>query len=207
MLQSNNISFRYGANHPWIVKNGCFNLKKGSIVGMYGHSGTGKTTFSRILSGYLQPCEGTITCDRQPFPHSGFRPVQLVFQNPVEAMNPYWTMEQILTEASPLDDNILDLLEIPKKWLARRPSELSGGELQRIALARVFNRNIHYIIADEITANLDAISQASIWKVFSEYARSENIGVLAISHDLALLEKVCDQTIHFSEISPSPGDS
>ena len=69
--------------------------------------------------------------------------------------------------------------------------ELSGGELQRVAIARVLNRNTRYLIADEMTAMLDANTQALIWQVILAFARQYQVGVIAISHDKPLLERIC----------------
>ncbi|HZG38449.1 MAG TPA: ATP-binding cassette domain-containing protein, partial [Nodosilinea sp.] len=85
----------------------------------------------------------------------------------------------------------LDALGIHPGWLTRYPHELSGGELQRVAIARVLNRQTRYLIADEMTAMLDANTQALIWQVILEFARQNQVGVIAISHDTPLLKRLC----------------
>jgi peptide/nickel transport system ATP-binding protein/Fe3+-transporting ATPase len=106
-------------------------------------------------------------------------------------VNPRWRIDRILREGHPPQLHHLDALGIHPGWLTRYPHELSGGELQRVAIARVLNRQTRYLIADEMTAMLDANTQALIWQVILEFARQNQVGVIAISHDKPLLERLC----------------
>jgi peptide/nickel transport system ATP-binding protein len=117
--------------------------------------------------------------------------VQLVFQNPELSVNPRWRIDRILREGHPPQQQILDALGVHPAWLTRYPHELSGGELQRVAIARVLNRNTRYLIADEMTAMLDANTQALIWQVVLEFACEFQIGIITISHDQNLLQRLC----------------
>ncbi|MEM1311503.1 MAG: ATP-binding cassette domain-containing protein, partial [Cyanobacteria bacterium P01_H01_bin.153] len=135
--------------------------------------------------------QGHVTLNEQLLPSRGYRPVQLVFQNPELSVNPRWRIDRILREGHPPQQHILDALGVHPGWLTRYPHELSGGELQRVAIARVLNRNTRYLIADEMTAMLDANTQALIWQVVLDFARQYQVGIIAISHDTALLKRIC----------------
>ncbi|PSN20769.1 ABC transporter ATP-binding protein [filamentous cyanobacterium CCP5] len=191
MLKGENLWFRYGAKLPWVVQDQSFPILPGEIVGLIAPSGYGKTTLGKLLAGYLLPTQGHVTLDEQPLPSRGYCPVQLVFQNPELSVNPRWRIDRILREGHPPQLHYLDALGIHPGWMTRYPHELSGGELQRVAIARVLNRNTRYLIADEMTAMLDANTQALIWQVILEFVRQYQVGVIAISHDQPLLKRIC----------------
>ncbi|WP_347277870.1 ATP-binding cassette domain-containing protein [Leptolyngbya sp. FACHB-711] len=174
-------------------------IAPGERVGLMGPSGFGKTTLGKLLAGYLTPTAGTVTVNSQLLPLRGYSPVQLIFQNPELAVNPRWRVRQILQEGHLPAPELLDRLGIHKNWLDRYPHELSGGELQRIAVARVLNPATHYLIADEMTAMLDANTQALIWQAVLSYTRTHEIGLLVISHEFALLKRLCDRIIDVAD--------
>ncbi|MFV0422511.1 ABC transporter ATP-binding protein [Oleidesulfovibrio sp.] len=198
MLEARNISFRYNNRSPWILQNIDLTVTEGEVAGLAGPSGNGKSTLGKILSGYLKPHTGTIRLDSKPdslFTSGTFCPVQLLFQHPELAVNPRWTIEKILFEAGTPDSALMTALGIDPAWFARYPHELSGGELQRVCLVRALDNRVRYLICDEITSMLDALTQAAIWKAVLDAAGRRNIGMLVISHDAALLARICSRQI------------
>lgn len=135
MLKASNIRFRYDQG-PLILDGVSLELRPGEIVGLPGPSGQGKSTLAKLLAGYLVPRQGTVTLDDGPLPGSGFCPVQLLFQHPELAINPRWKLKDAVAEGHTPDTATLERLNIDPRWLTRYPHELSGGELQRLALAR-----------------------------------------------------------------------
>lgn len=192
MLKADSLSFRYD-NTPWILENHDFTIQPGEVVGLPGPSGQGKSTLARILSGYLVPQKGKITFNGQPLPKTGFCPVQLLFQHPESALNPRWKLGDSIAEAHEPDKATLHILNIEEHWLSRFPHELSGGELQRLALARAMTPKTQFLIADEMTAMLDPNTQAMVWDAVLNWAKELNVGILAISHDRHLLGRVADR--------------
>jgi peptide/nickel transport system ATP-binding protein len=199
MLKAENISFGY-YNQKNILKDINLNIHQGEIVGLYGPSGRGKTTLAKILSGYNKPLKGKILLDNTTIPKKGTRPVQLVWQQPEKTLNPNWTMKKVLQEISNPDKELLNALGIQKEWLNRRPYELSAGELQRFCLARALNPSTRFLIADEITTMLDAVTQAQIWHFLIDIVRNRKLGILAISHDEILLRRTCNRIIELKDI-------
>ncbi len=194
-LKAKNISFRYGKG-PWILRDINIQINTGEIVGVSGCSGRGKSTLAKILAGYEKPQSGKVELEGKALPEKGFNPVQLIFQHPEKAVNPRWQMQKVLEESGVRDDRLYKALGIEESWMTRWPNELSGGELQRFCLARALTPETRFIIADEITTMLDAITQAQIWHVVLEYARENNVGVLVVSHDKRLAERICDRIVH-----------
>ncbi|RKD23002.1 peptide ABC transporter [Ammoniphilus oxalaticus] len=197
-LKASNLSFRYGRG-PWLFRDVNMTIEPGEVVGLVGPSGVGKTTFARILAGYEQPRQGSVELDGQPLPTDGFHPVQLVWQHPEQAVNPRWRMREIVSEGGQPDPKLLEMLGIQREWMNRWPNELSGGELQRFCVARALGPNTKFLIADEMTTMLDAITQAQIWQAALEYAQPRNIGLLVISHEQLLIDRLCSRVIHFTE--------
>lgn len=189
MLKAKAISFRYD-NNPWLLDSIDFKLRSGEIVGLPGPSGHGKTTLAKILAGYLTPQQGVVTVDDRPLPLDAFCPVQLLFQHPELAMNPRWKLGDSIAEGHVPDSQTLKRLNIEPSWLSRYPHELSGGELQRLALARIMTPKTRYLIADEMTAMLDPNTQAMVWDAVLDWADRHDVGILAISHDRHLLQRV-----------------
>lgn len=196
MLKTEHLSFRYNSQQRWILQDFSLELAKGEVVGLTGPSGLGKTTIGKLLAGYLQPTQGKVICNGQSLPSSSYCPVQMIFQNPELAVNPRWRISKILAEGQPPSDDLLVALGIHQSWLNRYPHELSGGELQRIAVARSLNSSTRYLIADEMTAMLDANTQALIWQVVIQYARAHQVGILVISHEAALLRRLCNHIMN-----------
>lgn len=191
MLKGNNLWFRYGKQSPWVVEARSLTVAPGEILGLMAPSGYGKTTLGKLLAGYLQPSRGTVSVDGQALPNQGYCPVQLVFQNPELAINPRWRIRQILAESHPPDAHWLEAFGIHPGWLSRYPHELSGGELQRVAIARILNPATRYLIADEMTAMLDANTQALIWQGVLTFVQQQQVGLIVISHDEPLLKRIC----------------
>ncbi len=199
-LKAQNIAFRYG-KEPWLFEHGNFTLNSGEIVGLVGPSGYGKTTFCRILAGYEEPYEGTITLDGLPVRKKGYHPVQLVFQHPEKAINPRWKMDKILNEGWQPNQELLELLGIEQEWLTRWPNELSGGELQRFCVARALGPNTRFLIADEMTTMLDAITQAQIWHAVMDMAIKREMGVVVVSHEAQLIQRLCHRVIELNQFN------
>lgn len=168
-----------------------FRLNAGERLGISAPSGFGKTTLGRVLAQWQQPHAGELLLDGKPVPKTGYCPVQLVPQHPEKCFNPYRTTGAGLYDAWKPDAEWLEKLSIEPHWLERRPDELSGGELARIALLRALDPRTCFLIADEVTAQLDAHIQAQIWQVLIEESEKRPLGLVVFSHNKALLEKVC----------------
>ena len=162
-------------------------------------SGYGKTTLGKLLAGYLSPVRGQVALAGKPMPEKGYSPVQLIFQNPELSVNPRWRIQQILQEGYSPEPLVLQALGIHPGWLTRYPHELSGGELQRVAIARILNPFTQYLIADEMTAMLDANTQALIWQGILSFVKQQQIGLIVISHDDPLLRRLCDRILKLAD--------
>lgn len=200
-LKGENISFKYRTKKNWVIKDLDITIKNNEIKGLIGDSGSGKSTLCKILSGYEDNYEGSVTIDGSPLPKKGFNPVQLIFQHPELTMNPKWKMEDVLYESWDVDDDLMDKFGIQRSWLTRWPNELSGGELQRFSVLRALSPKTKFLIADEITTMLDAVTQVQIWDLVTTIAREHNIGMLVVSHDKELVKRICDDVIHLSDIN------
>ena len=199
-LKADNISFSYNKKRQ-ILKNVSLSLDSNKIIGLIGDSGSGKSTLCKIMAGYITNYSGEVTLDGSKIPDKGFYPVQLIFQHPEKTMNPKWKMEKVLNESWNPPQDLKDTFGLKDNWLTRWPSELSGGELQRFSILRSLNPKTKFIIADEISTMLDALTQVQIWDALINHAKANNIGILAVSHDIELLEVICDDILYFKEIS------
>lgn len=199
-LKANNISFSYNKKRQ-ILKDISLSLNSNQIIGLIGDSGSGKSTLCKILAGYITHYTGEVTLDGKKIPDKDFYPVQLIFQHPEKTMNPKWKMDKVLNESWTPTQDLKGTFGLKDSWLTRWPSELSGGELQRFSILRALNPKTKFIIADEISIMLDAVTQVQIWEALIKHARANNIGILAVSHDEELLNVICDDILHFNEIN------
>jgi peptide/nickel transport system ATP-binding protein len=197
-----------------------FTLREGESVGIVGPSGSGKSTLARIVSGHLPMDSGEIVLEGNALPTSWKgddrlrrRRIQLVMQDPADALSPRLTVEQLVRE--PLDiakigddgarkaavSEALESVGLPGSgtFLEVRTHELSGGQLQRIALARALVSGPKLLVADEPTAMLDASEQARLLVVLRERQVEMGLGLIFISHDIAVVRKVTDRIVVLSE--------
>ena len=199
LLCAKDLSFSYENGKP-IFKNINLTISNTEKVAIFAPSGFGKSTLAKILSGYEKPTSGIVMFDNEKLPKFGFCPVQLIFQHPEKSVNPKWKIGKILNEGGAFDEGMLDRLSIPKEYLNRFPSEVSGGELQRICIARALKDSTKFIIADEITTMLDTITQAQIWDFVLEEVDKRNIGLLVITHNEFLAKRICTKIIDFTSL-------
>ena len=194
MLKVDNVSFSY--NSSCVLKDINLSIKSGEIVGLSGVSGRGKTTLAKIMAGYIKPDTGSVLVDGYDISSfKAMKPVQLIFQHPECALDPKFRIGKSLCEGWDVDQYTKDLFGIKDEWLDRYPSQLSGGQIQRICLARAVSPDVKYLIADEITTMLDPLNQVLICEALGELVANNNIGILFISHDQALLDRVCNRQI------------
>ena len=200
-LKATNISFKYPSAKNYLLKDVNLELDNKKIMGLIGDSGSGKSTLCKILSGYVTKFEGEVIFNGKPLPKKGFKPVQLIYQHPEKVMNPKWKMSQVLSESWDVDDEILKEFGIQKSWLNRFPQELSGGELQRFSVLRSLNPNTKFLIADEMTTMLDAITQVQILDSVLKIVKQRKMGFLLVSHDMDLVDTICDDKIYLNDIN------
>ena len=192
-LEAKNLTFRYprrGSAPPLEGVN--LTLRSGERLGLSAPSGRGKTTLCKVLAGWERPEKGEVLLDGAPLPRfRGFCPVQLLWQHPEEVVDPLLPLRRTLEEAGPVDPALLEGLGVRESWLERYPSELSGGELQRICVARALRPELRFLLCDELSAMLDLVTQAEIWKFLLDQAERRSLGLLIVSHDAKLLGRLC----------------
>jgi peptide/nickel transport system ATP-binding protein len=198
------------------VRGASLEVLEGEVVALVGETGSGKTTLGRLLVGLLEADGGCVTVEGQDLAATNGRRrkrlrrrIQLVAQDPFDAVSPRLTVAEIVRE--PLDvqrvgapaerkekvRQALQAVGLPTgpAFLARRAHELSGGQLQRVAIARALVLDPKLIVADEPVSMLDASEQAKLINLLKEIQNERGMGLLLISHDLALVRKVADRIV------------
>ena len=188
-----------------------FKIRQGTIFGLVGESGSGKTTVGRTLLGLYEKTAGSVKfrgqelAELSPQAMRTLRPkIQLVFQDPYSSLNPRIRIGDAIGEAmlehklcrrEELYDKTIDVMRIcglaPQHY-HRFPHEFSGGQRQRIGIARALILNPDFIIADEPISALDVSIQAQIINLFSDLRDDHGVTFLFISHDLGVVEHLCD---------------
>ena len=199
MLEAKALSYRYGEGSS-VLRNVSLRAADGERLALLGPSGRGKSTLALLLAGYLPLQKGAITLDGAPLPKDCYNPVQLVYQHPEKAMDPRWKVGDTLREAWDVPEELLAAIGAEPGWLTRWPHELSGGQLQRLSILRALSPNTRVLIADEITASLDPITQAQIWSVILQEVEKHNMILIAITHNEALAQRICTRMIHIEEL-------
>ena len=216
-FQLKNVSNHY-KDEEVILQNLTLDIPKYEVTGIIGHSGAGKTTLAKILSGFI-PYEGRIKIEgkelREVLTHekqSYYQRVQYLFQNSLLAFNPNQTIVKSLEE--PLRfmrkikkrperiQMIQDLfikLELECDWLEKYPYQLSGGQCQRCAIARAILAQPECLICDEITSSLDDVNQEKVIKVLQKVQEETNMTIVLISHNQTLIEAICSNVIVLKE--------
>ncbi len=227
ILKVRNLSKSFPVNRGWFgfnkrqlraVRAVSLSVHKGDTLGVIGESGCGKTTLARMLVGLQSPDAGEILIDRQHLHMLDSvqrgRAVQYVFQDPISSLNPRMTIGKSLEtplrclhsltsaqrKAAIID--IIDAVKLPVDSLARYPHEFSGGQAQRIAIARALLAQSPLIVLDEPVSALDVSVQAQIIELLTEIKQKFDLTYIFISHDLSVIEAVCDQiaVMYFGEI-------
>jgi len=195
-----------------------FDIGSGETLGLCGRSGSGKTTVGRCIVGLEQPDSGDIFVDGVNHLSKGkinfsimSTSVQMIFQHPETSLDPRMkgldsiieplqihnkcTGEQMYDKAREL----ADMVGLSMEHLSRYPSQLSGGEIQRIVLARILSIGPQLIVADEPTSMLDVSVQAQVMRLMQRIQEEKGISYLLISHDIELLHQVCDRIAYLKE--------
>lgn len=186
-------------------------LGKGEIVGLAGHTGSGKSTMIQLLNGILKPTDGTVTFEEKDIHAKGYSGnylrsrVGMVFQYPEHQMicDTVWEdvafgpSKQGLTEAACKTrvEEALRFVDLPEKYYQASPLQLSGGQKRRVAIAGVLAMQPEYIILDEPAAGLDAEGKREIFNRIRRMSREQGIGVLLVSHSMEDLAEYADRII------------
>lgn len=202
-LEARRVSFGYGGPAPLVFDDFSFAVRPGERVALRAPSGHGKSTLCRLLAGYLEPARGGVFVDGAPLREAAVpgaaSPVQLIGQHPERVIDPLLRIRKSLAEAglghAGSADDLLAALGVRSAWLDRFPSELSGGELQRICIARALATQPRYLICDEISTMLDASTQAQLWRFLVSYAQEREVGMVIVSHSDALVDRVATRVV------------
>lgn len=184
-------------------------IKAGETVAVFGKSGSGKSTIGQIMAGILKPTSGNLFFHNQklsvPFPENYRQKIQILFQHPEVSFNPRMTLLESMKEPyrfRNMEYTLQSLLEnlkdfgIYEEHLKRKPEALSGGELQRLALARLMLMEPEFLVLDEPTSMLDVISQAQMIHILKKIQKEKKLGYLFISHDICLCRQFCHKIYH-----------
>ena len=184
-------------------------VKQGETLGIVGESGCGKSTLARMLVGLLEPTTGSIEIEGEVIntadPAEFGKRIQYVFQDPISSLNPRKTIRQIMeaplkrlhgmpaAERRVRISEIFESVNLREEFLDRYPHEFSGGQAQRIGIARALAANARILILDEPVSALDVSVQAQVLNLLADLRSKFDLTYLFISHDLAVVEAVSDR--------------
>ena len=194
MLEARDLTFAYPGAAP-VLQGVSLCVAPGERVALTAPSGRGKTTLCQLLAGYLQPARGQVLADGAPLPTRGACPVQMIWQHPERVLDPRLTLGRSLEQAGAPQQRVVEALGIRPQWMSRYPHELSGGELQRFCIARALGASPRYLIADEVSTMLDAVTQAQLWGFLLEEQQRCGFGMLLVTHAPQLQELLSTRVV------------
>ena len=178
-----------------------FSIDEGEVVGIIGVSGCGKSTLARLVSGIEKPSSGSLLYQGKTVDFKKSRKdIQLILQNPIESFSflyePYHYFYHLnKKEAMTAIKKILEQVGMDETCLRKYPHELSGGQLQRISIARALIIQPQLLICDEITSSLDQVIQRDIIELLKQCVYKYHMAILFVSHDLSLVHEFCHQVL------------
>ena len=216
VLEVENVSASYTGKETEKVLEGIdLKVRRGRTVALVGESGSGKSTLARVITGLLPPLEGRVIYGDQELPPAlksrkleTLRIMQMIYQMPDTALNPRQRVRDVIgrpltfyfgMKGKEKNDRIRELLEkielSPKKYIDRYPGELSGGEKQRVCIARALAAKPEMIICDEVTSALDQLVAEEILKLLQDLQNELSVSYLFITHDLATVKAISDEIV------------
>ncbi len=216
VLEIENVSASYtGKETEKVLENIDLKIRRGRTVALVGESGSGKSTLARVITGLLPPLEGKVIYGGKELPPAlksrkpeTLRIMQMIYQMPDTALNPRQRVRDVIgrpltfyfgMKGKEKDDRIIELLEkielSPKKYKDRYPGELSGGEKQRVCIARALAAKPEMIICDEVTSALDQLVAEDILKLLQDLQNELHVSYLFITHDLATVKAISDEIV------------
>lgn len=214
ILETCNLSASYTKKGVLVIEDINLKVPTGKTVAVVGESGSGKTTLARVITGLVKPCQGSIDYMGKTLApvlkqrsRKQLRNIQMVYQMPDVALNPRQKVKSIL--GRPLQfyfgmpvsarknriAELMDMVELPKALIDRYPNELSGGEKQRICIARALAARPHLIICDEVTSALDQLVAEGVLKLMERLQNELGVTYLFITHDLVTVRAIADEIV------------
>ena len=214
LLTVDKVSASYPNSTETVLDDIRIRVDKGTTVAVVGESGSGKSTLARVITGLLPPQEGVVSFNGNPLPPAlldrqkeELRAIQMIYQMPDIALNPRQRVNEII--GRPLEfylgmqgqkkrDRIRQLLrqiELPENFVDRYPAQLSGGEKQRVCIARALAAEPDLIICDEVTSALDQLVAEGILELLQSLQNDLNLSYLFITHDLATVKAIADDIV------------
>lgn len=213
------IKLLFGKERQEVVKDVSISLKKGECLGIIGESGSGKSTFGKTLIGLLTPDKGDVTVNGISLYGKSSRDekrkvkqaVSVVFQDYTSSANPRFRIKDIIGESLRViekrenikidkkkrTEELLELVGLNKNFIDRYPHELSGGQLQRVCIARAVATNPEIILLDEAISSLDASTQTQVMDLLKNLQKEFGFSYIFITHDLPSVTYMCDRVIFF----------
>ena len=199
LIEVTDLHVRYGAYEA--VKGVSFSLGKGEILGIVGESGSGKSTIAKTLMGLEKASSGVISFSSQLATRNSQLSLQMIFQDAVGSLNPRMTVRETLEEVlrvkgskrTTTSEGLLELVGLSRAILDQYPREMSGGQCQRVSIARALACEPEVLIADEPVSALDVSVQARVLNLLRDLRQQLGLSILLIAHDLAVVKNVCDR--------------
>jgi peptide/nickel transport system ATP-binding protein len=213
VLDARDIVVRYPGSPPVVAVDGVsLRIAAGETVALVGESGSGKSSVARVVAGIDRPAEGSVSFDDGPVTALGIRrrarsltAIQMVFQDPSTSLNPRRRVGDQVSDgiaaarARRLEgsrpEEWFERVGLDTTWVSRYPHQFSGGQKQRIAIARALAARPHLLVADEPISALDASTQSSVAALMRDLVSELGAGMLFISHDLAVVQRIADRTL------------
>ncbi|MCR8747034.1 ABC transporter ATP-binding protein [Romboutsia lituseburensis] len=194
--------------NTYVLKDISFSIEKGECVGLIGESGSGKSTLSRLILGLEKMDSGSVNIEGKSIKnwirHNKGK-MSVVFQDYISSVNPNFTVKDIILEPlyelgnkynlDYIIESLLEKVEFPLYLIYRYPHELSGGQLQRVCIARVISTKPEFIVLDEAISSLDVSIQVQILDLLKKLKKDLNITYLFITHDLQSVAYLCDRVL------------
>lgn len=212
VIDAREVTVRYGKSSAPALLDASLTVTPGATIGLVGESGSGKSTFAKLLVGVLAPTSGTLTVDGAPWMQirrrdPRRRKVQMIFQDPYACLNPLLNVLDTVAEVHEVWNGLsrrdarrraaeeLERVGLDTQFHGERPRRLSGGQCQRVGIARALASRPEVLVADEPTSALDVSLQASLLNLLEKTCRERDLAIVLVSHDLAVVRYLTDTTL------------